>query len=57
MFKQQDQINELKKTNFKLEDKIKLMEMNAYRIQKIQNNLAYDNEKIITIYLFLRVKK
>lgn len=44
VFKQQNQINELKKTNFKLEDKIKLMEMNAYRIQKIQNNLAYDNE-------------
>ena len=57
VFKQQDQINELKKTNFKLEDKIKLMEMNAYRIQKIQNNLAYDNEKNYYNLSFLESKE
>ena len=45
-------INELK-TNFKLEDKVKLMEMNAYRMQKIQNNLSYDNEKNLYNLSFL----
>ena len=44
VFKQQNQINQLKKINFILEDKISLMEMNAYKIQKIQTNLAYNSE-------------
>ena len=53
VFKQKNQINELEKLNSKLEDKIKLLEMNSYKAQKIQNSLAYDIENKIYNLSFL----